>query len=201
MNDRKSIRREMRARRRAVTPMAAERHARGVARRLLAQGPVRHARHIAVYLPNDGEVSLNPLIRRLWRMHKRCYLPVLFGKRLWFYPYRRHDRLRPNRFAIPEPRVHPRKRRHLAALDVVLTPLVAFDGAGNRLGMGGGFYDRTFAYLGQRRRWRRPIILGVAHAFQEVEALPAQPWDVPLSGIVTERELRLFPAPPPTPSS
>ncbi len=199
MSDRQSIRREMRARRRALTPMEAKRHALRVARRLLAHGAVRHATHIAAYLPNDGEISLGPLIRRLWQMHKRCYLPVLFGKRLWFYPYPRHARLRPNRFAIPEPRVHPRKRRHLAALDVVLTPLVAFDGSGNRLGMGGGFYDRTFAYLEHRRRWRRPIILGVAHAFQEVEALPTQPWDVPLSGIVTERELRLFRTPPDSP--
>src|SRR6056297_2013795 len=129
MTDRQSIRREMRARRRALTSMEAQRRAHRVARRLLAHGPVRHASHIAAYLPNDGEMSLGPLIQRLWQMHKHCYLPVLFDKRLWFYPYRRHARLRPNRFAIPEPRVHPRKRRHLAALDVVLAPLVAFDAA------------------------------------------------------------------------
>lgn len=182
----------MRARRRALPPLEAERHARQVARHLLARGPVRSAVHIAAYLPNDGEQSLVPFIERLWRMNKHCYLPVLFGKRLWFYPYDRHTRLRLNRFAIPEPRLAQRKRRHLSALDVVLTPLVAFDGRGNRLGMGGGFYDRTFAYLAHRRHWRRPLILGVAHDFQEVEALPAQPWDVPLAGVVTERGLRLF---------
>lgn len=195
MNERQSIRREMRLARRSLGHLEARRHARLIARHLLGHGPIRSGRHVAVYLPNDGEVSLTPLILRLWAMGKRCYLPVLFGRRLWFYPYRPDTRLRPNRFGIPEPRLHQRTRRPLPALDVVLAPLVAFDARGNRLGMGGGFYDRTFAYLTHRRHWRRPQLIGVAHGFQEVAALDHRPWDVPLAGVATEDGLRLFAEP------
>ena len=71
-------------------------------------------------------------------------------------------------------------------------PLVAFDMRGNRLGMGGGYYDRTFAYLLNRRRWRRPILIGVAYEFQGVDSLTTRPWDIPLHGVATEAGLRIF---------
>jgi 5-formyltetrahydrofolate cyclo-ligase len=74
----------------------------------------------------------------------------------------------------------------------VLAPLVAFDRSGNRLGMGGGYYDRSFAYLRHRVHWRRPRLIGYAYGFQEVQALERAHWDVPLSGVVTELGLRLF---------
>ena len=74
----------------------------------------------------------------------------------------------------------------------MLVPLVAFDGAGNRLGMGGGFYDRTFAYLRTRAVWKRPQLIGVAYEFQRLEALPVQTWDIPLQGIATEKRLYNF---------
>jgi len=82
-------------------------------------------------------------------------------------------------------------RTPLAALDIALVPLVAFDDYGRRLGMGGGYYDRTFAYLRHREHWRRPKLIGVAFEFQRVAELPAQPWDVPLDGIITEKGLLL----------
>ena len=74
----------------------------------------------------------------------------------------------------------------------MLVPLVAFDGAGNRLGMGGGFYDRTFAYRARRRRWRKPWLIGVAYEFQRLKSLPQRPWDVLLDGVLTERGLERF---------
>ncbi len=77
-------------------------------------------------------------------------------------------------------------------LDALILPLLAFDTQGQRLGMGGGFYDRSLAALRHRRRWRRPRLLGVAHGFQEVSELPREPWDVPLDGIVTEQGYRSF---------
>jgi 5-formyltetrahydrofolate cyclo-ligase len=75
---------------------------------------------------------------------------------------------------------------HSRVLDVILMPLVAFDGQGNRLGMGAGYYDRTLAFLRHRRHWRKPRIIGLAYEFQRMPALPAEPWDVPLDGIITE---------------
>ena len=74
----------------------------------------------------------------------------------------------------------------------LLVPLVAFDARGNRLGMGGGYYDRTLAYLRDRSHWRRPRIFGLAHALQRVDALPKNAWDIPVDGVITEREMHRF---------
>ncbi|MFY0663419.1 MAG: 5-formyltetrahydrofolate cyclo-ligase [Natronospirillum sp.] len=180
--ERGELRRILRQRRRALTVAQQQLAARRLANHLLNLPLVKAARSIALYLPNDGEISLQPFIERLWGQGKTPYLPQLHplrGGRLWFLPYRRKSLLRNNRFGIPEPRSQrvflPRQ------MDVVLLPLVGFDAQGNRLGMGGGFYDRTFAQRGQR-----PVLIGVAHACQQVTQLPVQPWDVPLHGIVTD---------------
>jgi len=97
--------------------------------------------------------------------------------------------LLPNRFGIPEP---PLKHRHIRmpwGLELILLPLVAFDSDCNRLGMGGGFYDRTLAYLRHRCCWRRPRLIGVAHECQRVEGLPVNEWDVALDAVITERRV------------
>ncbi len=157
--------------------------------RLVRTPLFRRSRHIALYFSNDGEVDLHALATRAHRMGKRCYLPVLsplFHNRLWFAPYRPDTTLALNRFGIPEPELTYPAMRRAWTLDLVLAPLVAFDARGNRLGMGGGFYDRTFAYLNRRRRWRKPHILGTAFEFQRIAALPCESWDVPMNGIVTE---------------
>ncbi len=72
-------------------------------------------------------------------------------------------------------------------LDLILLPLVGFDTHCHRLGMGKGFYDRSLEFLNHRQHWRKPHILGLAHDFQRVESLPADPWDVPLQGVVTDK--------------
>jgi 5-formyltetrahydrofolate cyclo-ligase len=141
---------------------------------------------VACYLANDGELDPALLVRRLRSGSREVYLPVLDGPMLRFAPWAEGETLRRNRFGIPEP---PRRghARGTIGLDVILVPLVAFDDAGNRLGMGGGFYDRTLARLARRRAWRRPRLVGVAYGFQQVQALPARSWDVPLCGVVTDR--------------
>ena len=150
------------------------------------------SRHIAFYLSNDGEVSLAPLMQRAWAMGKICYLPVILSaKRLRFAPYAPGEPLRPNQFGIPEP---ARTRLHVLdarLLDLVLLPLVAFDTRGNRLGMGGGYYDRSLSFLRLRHHWRKPRLLGIAYECQRVARLEAKSWDVPLDGIATESRLYL----------
>lgn len=170
----------------------------------LSQSAVRHlarhrifrtARHIACYLPNDGELDITPLIDQAWAMGKTIYLPVLSSihrNHLHFLPYRPDDELVCNRFGIPEPVVRSRRMVDLKRLDLVLTPLVGFDSDGNRLGMGGGFYDRSFAFLRRRRCWFKPELLGMAYDFQEVKKLEKNSWDVPLNGIATETGVRIF---------
>jgi 5-formyltetrahydrofolate cyclo-ligase len=192
---RNALRREMRRRRRALTPLAQQQAASALARQLGRHPLFLRSRHIAFYLPNDGEMDLTPLIARAQAMGKRCYLPVLsplYHNRLWFAPYHPESPLLLNRFGIPEPAADWSMMRPAWSLDLVLTPLVAFDEGGNRLGMGGGYYDRTLAYLNRRRHWRKPHLLGTAYSFQQVETLPHAPWDVPLHGIATETRIHLL---------
>ncbi|KAB7628205.1 5-formyltetrahydrofolate cyclo-ligase [Alkalilimnicola sp. S0819] len=193
MNSRQDIRQAMRQQRRRLDPRKQHRHARRLAAHLARSAVFRKARHIAAYWAADGEPDLAPLMRLAAIRGKRLYLPVVAERGVMrFYPYHpEHSRLRRNRYGIPEPRLGGRP---LPAhrLDLVLAPLVAFDDRGNRLGMGGGYYDRCFAFTRHRRRWQHPRLLGVAHAFQRVPALAGEPWDVPLWGIITERGLRAF---------
>lgn len=192
MKSRGGLRSEMRARRRAVPESQRAPMARALARNLGRSLRVRCARRIACYLSNDGEIDLGPAMDLLGRGGRRILLPVLHGERLWFLPFGSGTPLARNRFGIPEPAVSARRRCPARDLDLVLVPLVAFDATGNRLGMGGGFYDRTFAYLGNRAAWRRPLLIGVAYEFQRLDALPSQSWDIPLQGVATEKRLYLF---------
>ena len=189
--ERRALRREMRRRRRALSGSQRRAAARALSDRLAGTRWFLNSRTIAVYLPNDGEIDLSLLVRRAWAMGKRTYLPRLFGPRLWFLPYHARSVLAGNRFSIPEP-VEPARRRIRALfLDLVLFPLVAFDGRGNRLGMGAGFYDRTFEAVHRRDAWPGPKRIGVAYELQCVDSLPAADWDVPLDAIVTDRAIRI----------
>jgi len=97
--------------------------------------------------------------------------------------------LHPNRYGIPEPECAPAALITAEQVDVVLLPLVAFHRAGHRLGMGAGYYDRSFAFLRSRARPASPVLVGIGYSFQEVAAMPALDHDVPLDFIATEKEL------------
>lgn len=153
------------------------------------------AKRIAFYLANDGEINPAHLLQRALKQKKHCFLPVLAGKRLRFVRYRAGDRLHRNRFGIPEPTAGSAIASH--ALDLVLTPLVAFDAKGGRLGMGGGFYDRSFAWLGQSRPKAATRLIGLAHHCQEHSSLVTDSWDIPLHAIATDRAFRICRPEPP----
>lgn len=192
LQNRQKLRQQMRQQRRALS--ATERQILSLqwANHFCKNRQYRNSRHVAVYMAADGEVDLTPLMVHAWNMGKTIYLPVLNGphaQSLFFAEYNEGDVLGLNRFRIPEPVVAARDRIKAQQLDMVLTPLVAFDAQGNRLGMGAGYYDRTFAFLKQRKYWIRPYLFGVAYAFQRVAQLEYQAWDVPLHAIVTEDEL------------
>lgn len=192
MTPKTRLRRDLRARRRALTPAEQTDHARRLARRVGALPPFLRARRIAAYLAADGEIDPSLLILQARRRGRRIHLPVLRlgpAPRLWFVEHRRRDPMRPNAFGIPEPARRGRRIRLPQALDLLLIPLVGFDRHCNRMGMGGGFYDRTLAYLRDRRHWRRPLLLGLAHECQRVEHLDPAPWDVPLDLVVTEERV------------
>lgn len=193
--DRIQLRQTLRKRRRALSPIERRRHSRALARTLATHPLFMRARRIALYLPNDGEMDLTPVLERCARSGKRCYLPVInrIGhNRLWFAEYRPGQGLKPNCYGIPEPANGKWHGHSPIGLDLILMPLVGFDERGNRLGMGGGFYDRTLAYLRHRSHWKRPRLLGVAYEFQKLDDLHCEEWDVPMHGVITESRLRLW---------
>lgn len=182
------LRRQLRAARRELSRQDQLNASLGVCRQLVCSPLFLRSRRIAVYFCNDGEVNLEPLIDAAWNMGKSLYLPVLHPLKageLVFMEYHRHQPMAVNRFGIPEPVCHRDSRCHTWLLDLILTPLVGFDELGNRMGMGGGFYDRTFEFLRHNSKPRRPALIGLAHECQKVEQLTVESWDIPMDGIVT----------------
>lgn len=178
----------MRQRRRSLNSKQQANASRALWRQLLRHPQFIRARHIALYIGNDGELDPAPFISKLAACRKSCYLPMLNPvncRQMTFYHFRPNGRLRSNRFGIPEPDPSTSRRIPASLLALVLLPLVAFDRAGNRLGMGGGFYDRVFATT--QCRVRRPQLIGIAHHFQEVDELVSDSWDVALDGVITDR--------------
>ncbi len=189
------IRRLMRTQRLQLAPQTLQHHSRMLSRLAGNYRPFAQAQRIAFYLASRGEIDPSPLMRQAQQSGKQVYLPVLRGRPaqgLWFSRYREGDRLLANRFGIPEPVAHSRRLIMPWSIDLVFVPLVAFDKAGNRLGMGGGYYDRTFAFIRQRQHMHRPKLIGLAHDFQHVDQLEKQAWDIPLDAVITERNVYRF---------
>lgn len=185
--DKAQLRRSMRTARRKLNVHQQRLTGRAVIAHLSRSPYLQCARHIGIYWPMDGEVDIRGLAARF--ADKHFYLPVLPAAprpHLRFRRWHGGDLTYSNRFGIPEPLCGPSQPPQ--RLDLVLVPLVAFDPSGARLGMGAGFYDRTFAFK-QLLPGAGPRLIGVAHQLQCVEHLPVDSWDIPLSGVVTERRL------------
>jgi len=155
--------------------------------RLIKHNAFRNSQHIGCYLAMNGEVSTNKVIETIWAQQKKCYLPILHENKsgyMSFAEYKKNDELVKNRFNIPEPK---NKQNPMDAkdLDLVITPLVAFDDECNRLGMGAGFYDRSFAFLNIKPRPHKPMMVGVAYDFQKTDKIQPQSWDVAMDFIIT----------------
>src|SRR3990167_4444248 len=168
---RAQLRRQLRAARRALSRSQQQRAARDLYRQLAQHPMFRRAQQIALYLPSDGEIDPQHLMRAAQHRGKAIYLPVLSAwpkTKMVFQRVRAGEPLRPNRFKIPEPRANRSRQRKVWALDLILLPLVGFDLEGGRLGMGGGFYDRSLAYIKRRAQPQKPQLLGLAHECQKV---------------------------------
>ncbi len=189
LHDLPQLRRKLRAQRRALSPKEQQANSQAMSKLLASSSAFRNSKKIALYLENDGEIAVSQLLSLIKCDKKRCYLPVLrpmLPNRLWFSEYRPGDRLTLNKYGIPEPDIRKRKPITPYGLDLVLMPLVAFDADHNRIGMGGGFYDRTFSYLKVRNSWRKPKLIGVAHELQKLNSIKNNSWDIQLDGVVTE---------------
>ena len=146
--------------------------------------------NIAGYWAVSGELPLAAILGGL-RGRSQVYLLPVVGEDglLRFAPWRPGVEIATNRFGIPEPKCAPDELVAADKLDVVLVPLLGFDRRGHRLGFGGGYYDRTFAFLQEEARPGRPLLVGIGYAAQEVDAIEPMSWDVRLDYIATEREL------------
>lgn len=182
----RALRRELRLRRASVPASARADAARRASRALFRLRLWKRARHVGLYLAGGAELPTTPVIERAWLQGKHTYVPCV-GRRgeMRFIELRPGMRLRRNRYGISEPATGGRGRAAVR-IDMLLAPLLGFDARAYRLGMGGGYYDRFLA----GRRHHRPLCLGWALALQIVDAVPHDPWDQRLDGIVTEKGLQ-----------
>lgn len=178
-----NLRQQMRHRRQQLSEQEA-RNAGNQCLHWLQQLPNLHqCTQIGLYLSHRGELNTQPIADYLHEQGHQLFLPVVDAheKKLHFALWNKHQPLQPNHYGIGEPPADAH-RLSVKQLDLLLMPVVAFDRKGNRLGMGGGYYDRTLAGLHQP-----PLKTGLAYSFQEAPALPADPWDIALDYIATER--------------
>ena len=180
---RNQLRQQIRKTRANLTALQQQQAEDSITQQALELIEERNAQHIALYISFDGEISTDKLIKILWAQGKQVYLPVLHPfnpNHLLFLRYLPDIPMLKNKFGIWEPKLNVQNVLPLDELDILFTPLVAFDKQGNRLGMGGGFYDRTLQH------WQKYsfIPVGLAHQCQQVEQLPTEAWDVPLHQIL-----------------
>lgn len=191
-HDRARLRRELRATRRELSAADRRRASRQACERLRRLRWFRQARRVAIYLPLPEEADPRPLTGR--DGHRRFHVPVLTGRyQMRFAPLTPGARKTRNRLGIDEPG-RPAGRRPLrpGAMDLVVLPLVGFDAHCNRLGQGGGHYDRAFAFLAHRRlRHGGPRLVGLAFECQRLDELPRRHWDIPLDAVVTEARVHM----------
>jgi 5-formyltetrahydrofolate cyclo-ligase len=188
--DRRSLRRSLRSRRQALGAAERMAAAEAITTRLLAHPALARVGYVAGYWASGGELPLHVLQMRLRPDQIWCLPCVQPDGRLRFAPWRPGDPLVTNRYGIPEPNVATGSLLEPQELHLVLVPLLGFDRRGHRLGMGGGYYDRSFAF--RHSTPAPPTLIGIGYSFQELPAIAREDWDVPLDALVTENELIEF---------
>jgi 5-formyltetrahydrofolate cyclo-ligase len=193
MNTKALLRRQCRAARRAIPDAEHARRSALAASAITRLAAFKAGRHVAVYLPFDGETDTARLCAEARRRGIRLFVPVVSDRRhgtLRFYPLSGPTRRGAFGIAVPRHGGRPIPPRWL---HLIVVPLVGVDAEGRRLGMGGGFYDRALAFRRQRRAWRGPRLVGLGFDCQRADLGLADPWDVRLDSLATESGLRLFP--------
>jgi len=156
---------------------------------LLASDIFKQSKNIACYVAVDHEFDLNPIIEEILNIGKLCYLPKINNSHLDFFYFSKNTPLELNRFNIPEPAGSNMIDKK--DLDLVLLPLVGFDLSGHRLGMGGGFYDKSFSFL-LDDKMKKPFLLGAAFECQKFPKIPTEAFDAKLDGALTEKTIYYF---------
>ncbi|MXW73720.1 MAG: 5-formyltetrahydrofolate cyclo-ligase [Gammaproteobacteria bacterium] len=187
-----ALRSSLRKRRAILSASQRDEAAEQCAQLARALPALQHARCIAAYIAHRGEISCEPIIDWALERGVTVLLPVVVGRHMRFAPFDPSEALAQNRWGILEPEWRPGRWVSARRPNVVLLPLVAFDSGGNRLGQGGGYYDRAFAFRNASKNWRRPLLVGLGYEFQQVGQLYAKPTDVPVDAVITEMRIHEF---------
>ncbi|QUM75511.1 5-formyltetrahydrofolate cyclo-ligase [Moritella sp. 24] len=193
---RTEIRQQIRHRRQQLSTLQQQQASHDLVSQFSQHIHVQSAQHIAIYLHNDGELDTQAVINWCWQQNKHVYIPILHPfshKQLLFTRLTPTTPLIKNKYGISEPKLDVTQVIPYLDLDLVCSPLVAFDLVGNRLGMGGGYYDRTFSqHQFVRHNQQPPYVIGLAHDCQQHDNLPIAPWDMPIKEIMTPSRTLAF---------
>lgn len=191
MTQQSILRKELLGRRNQLTLNEQKKASANITEQLIVHPFFLQNQIIAGYISINYEIDPAMIIKQAWQQHKRCYLPVIREKQLIFCHYQSSTFLKRNYYNIPEPTT-ANDAISPFDLDLVLIPLVGFTDKGQRLGMGAGFYDRSFSFLLKSPRATRPFLLGLAYEWQKVEPFTENSWDVPLNAVITEKRIYIF---------
>ncbi|WP_457914575.1 5-formyltetrahydrofolate cyclo-ligase [Candidatus Hartigia pinicola] len=186
---RRKIRQSIRKIRQKMTTDQQKFAAHKIIHNVLLHPKITQAQHISLFFSIDGEINTQPLINTLWKKNINVYLPVLDPSnqhKLLFVSYTSDTQLVKNRFDINEPILDITQAIPSCELDIMMIPLVAFDSIGQRLGMGGGFYDRVLV------NWKKKDFypIGLAHDCQYFKSLlPVENWDISLPEVITPQKI------------
>jgi 5-formyltetrahydrofolate cyclo-ligase len=189
MNTRQTLRQQLRKHRAKLTLSDQAIASKKITAHIIQSPLFQQSQHIAAYIAINHEINPQTIIKRIWQEGKHCYLPVLQEKKIIFSTFQRNTPLKKNRFNIPEPPLVLESTLDPWNLDLVLVPLLGFTNQGGRLGMGGGFYDKTFSFLLASPRPTKPCLIGLAYEWQKIESFDVSTWDVPLNAVVTEKRI------------
>jgi 5-formyltetrahydrofolate cyclo-ligase len=197
-NNKSSLRIELRHKRRSLASQQQRQAALGLLAQLRSVPEFLASGKIAMYLVNDGEIDPIAVMKWCWENNKSTYVPIIVQQEsnaLVFAQVNRGTEFIENKYGIREPVVERDQVISAEHLDLVLVPLVAFDSDGNRIGMGGGYYDTTFEFIHDRAKNTprkpasddRPALIGIAHEIQKVDRVCVEHWDIPMTKVVTDK--------------
>ncbi|MEM7277526.1 MAG: 5-formyltetrahydrofolate cyclo-ligase [Pseudomonadota bacterium] len=178
------------AARRALSARQRQHHSAKILETLKLLPSISNARKLGFYFPMPDEVDVLPIQTNSHAENKTYFLPIMVeGTKLEFAPYENNAQMQTSKLGVQEPAHRASERLQANELDAVIVPLVAFDRHCNRIGMGAGYYDRSFSFRFATQTSQAPILVGVAFEAQRIESITSNTWDVPLDLVVTEKRL------------
>jgi 5-formyltetrahydrofolate cyclo-ligase len=191
-NKNNKLRKKLKEKRKILSSISVANSSILISQKIWQLPELQRAKNIGCYIGVNGEASCTEFIKNAYTRKKRIFVPVLRKNEMKFYRLFPESELQNNQFGIPEPIPTEKSLIPTQNLSVILVPLLAFDPSGNRLGMGGGYYDKLLSFTKRRDKFRRPLLIGMAYDFQRVDEMIVNDWDIPMHIIITESQSYRF---------